>query len=175
MSFPDVDNVSEEDFLKIENLKTKYAPVLEDISFTVKKDEILGLKDRLRPGEPSRGPHGLRRRSTPILRDHVAALDQDDALAGEYEVVLFPCHVLDALPRPVERDLFPIISHTNQLRYTIGLCESFDWKFVSLHDRTVIVLMCATQLWRHCQFIVKIRQRTILIFRTSSLDRKSVV
>ena len=34
--FPDVDNVPGEDFLKIENLKTKYAPVLEDISFTVK-------------------------------------------------------------------------------------------------------------------------------------------
>ena len=41
--FPDVDNVPGEDFLKIENLKTKYAPVLEDISFTVKKGEILGL------------------------------------------------------------------------------------------------------------------------------------
>ena len=32
----------------------------------------------------------------------------------------------------------------HQLRYTIGLCESLDWKSVSLHDRTVIVLMCAT-------------------------------
>ena len=41
--FPDVDNVPGEDFLKIENLKTKYAPVLEDISFTIKKGEILGL------------------------------------------------------------------------------------------------------------------------------------
>lgn len=41
--FPDVDNVLGEDFLKIENLKTKYAPVLEDISFTVRKGEILGL------------------------------------------------------------------------------------------------------------------------------------
>ncbi|EMB43735.1 sugar ABC transporter ATP-binding protein [Treponema denticola] len=41
--FPDVDNVPGEDFLKIENLKTKYAPVLEDISFTVRKGEILGL------------------------------------------------------------------------------------------------------------------------------------
>lgn len=41
--FPDVDNEPGEDFLKIENLKTKYAPVLEDISFTVKKGEILGL------------------------------------------------------------------------------------------------------------------------------------
>ncbi len=41
--FPDVDNVPGEDFLKIENLKTKYAPMLEDISFTVKKGEILGL------------------------------------------------------------------------------------------------------------------------------------
>lgn len=41
--FPDVDNVPGEDFLKIKNLKTKYAPVLEDISFTVRKGEILGL------------------------------------------------------------------------------------------------------------------------------------
>ncbi|UTC94696.1 sugar ABC transporter ATP-binding protein [Treponema denticola] len=41
--FPDVDNEPGEDFLKIENLKTKYAPVLEDISFTVRKGEILGL------------------------------------------------------------------------------------------------------------------------------------
>lgn len=44
------------------------------------------------------GPHGRRRGSAPIIRDYVAALNQDDALSGEYEVVLFPRHVLDALP-----------------------------------------------------------------------------
>ncbi len=41
--FPDVDNEPGEDFLKVENLTTKYNPVLENISFTAKKGEILGL------------------------------------------------------------------------------------------------------------------------------------
>lgn len=41
--FPDVDNAPGEDFLKIENLTTKYHPILEDISFSVKKGEIFGL------------------------------------------------------------------------------------------------------------------------------------
>ncbi|AEE16516.1 sugar ABC transporter ATP-binding protein [Treponema brennaborense] len=41
--FPDVDNMPGEDFLEIRNLTTKYEPVLEDISFTVKKGEIFGL------------------------------------------------------------------------------------------------------------------------------------
>ncbi len=41
--FPDTDNAPGEDFLKIENLTTKYAPVLNNISFTVKKGEIFGL------------------------------------------------------------------------------------------------------------------------------------
>jgi len=41
--FPDVDNTPGEDFLKVENLTTKYAPVLENISFNVKKGEIFGL------------------------------------------------------------------------------------------------------------------------------------
>lgn len=41
--FPDVDNTPGAPFLKIENLTTKYHPVLDDISFTVKKGEIFGL------------------------------------------------------------------------------------------------------------------------------------
>ncbi|AGT42740.1 galactoside ABC transporter ATP-binding protein [Treponema pedis str. T A4] len=41
--FPDVDNTPGEDFLKIENLTTKHPPILENISFTVKKGEIFGL------------------------------------------------------------------------------------------------------------------------------------
>lgn len=41
--FPDVDNTPDEDFLKVENLTTKYAPVLENISFSVKRGEIFGL------------------------------------------------------------------------------------------------------------------------------------
>ena len=41
--FPDVDNVPGEDFLEVRGLTTKYEPVLEDISFTVKKGEIFGL------------------------------------------------------------------------------------------------------------------------------------
>ena len=41
--FPDVDNVPGEDYLEIRNLTTKYEPILEDISFTVKKGEIFGL------------------------------------------------------------------------------------------------------------------------------------
>ncbi len=41
--FPDVDNSPEKDYLEIRNLCTKYDPVLEDISFTVRKGEIFGL------------------------------------------------------------------------------------------------------------------------------------
>ena len=41
--FPDVDNVPGEDYLEIRNLTTKYEPILEDISFTVRKGEIFGL------------------------------------------------------------------------------------------------------------------------------------
>ena len=41
--FPDVDNTPGEDYLEIRNLRTKFNPVLEDISFTVKKGEIFGL------------------------------------------------------------------------------------------------------------------------------------
>ncbi len=41
--FPDVDNIPEEDFLEIKNLKTKFPPILEDVSFKVKKGEIFGL------------------------------------------------------------------------------------------------------------------------------------
>ena len=40
---PDVDNVPGEDFLEIRHLTTKYEPVIEDVSFTVKRGEILGL------------------------------------------------------------------------------------------------------------------------------------
>ena len=41
--FPDVTNTPGKDYLEIRNLSTKYAPHLEDISFTVKKGEIFGL------------------------------------------------------------------------------------------------------------------------------------
>ena len=41
--FPDVDNIPGEDYLEVRNLSTLYEPVLEDISFTVKKGEIFGL------------------------------------------------------------------------------------------------------------------------------------
>lgn len=41
--FPPVDNVPGEVVLKIENLNTKYAPLLKDINLEVRKGEILGL------------------------------------------------------------------------------------------------------------------------------------
>jgi methyl-galactoside transport system ATP-binding protein len=41
--FPDVDNIPGKDYLEIRGLTTKYEPILEDISFTVKKGEIFGL------------------------------------------------------------------------------------------------------------------------------------
>ena len=41
--FPDVDNVPGEDFLEVRKLTTKFDPVIEDISFTVRKGEIFGL------------------------------------------------------------------------------------------------------------------------------------
>ena len=41
--FPDVDNTPGEDYLTVTNLKTKYNPVLQDISFTVRRGEIFGL------------------------------------------------------------------------------------------------------------------------------------
>lgn len=41
--FPDVDNTPGEDYLKVEKLNTMYNPILNDISFTVKKGEIFGI------------------------------------------------------------------------------------------------------------------------------------
>ena len=41
--FPDVDNNPGDIYLEVKNLTTKYEPVLEDISFSVKKGEIFGL------------------------------------------------------------------------------------------------------------------------------------
>ena len=41
--FPPVDNTPEETILSVQNLSTKYAPKLQNISFDVKKGEIFGL------------------------------------------------------------------------------------------------------------------------------------
>ncbi len=41
--YPEVDNAPGEDYFEIRKLTTKYDPVLEDISFTVKRGEIFGL------------------------------------------------------------------------------------------------------------------------------------
>lgn len=41
--FPDVDNQPGEAYFEVQNLTTKYEPVLEDISFAVRKGEIFGL------------------------------------------------------------------------------------------------------------------------------------
>ncbi|MFA6688059.1 MAG: sugar ABC transporter ATP-binding protein [Sphaerochaetaceae bacterium] len=41
--YPDVDNVPGAEYLEVRNLTTKFDPVLEDISFTVRKGEIFGL------------------------------------------------------------------------------------------------------------------------------------
>jgi methyl-galactoside transport system ATP-binding protein len=41
--FPDVDNTPGEEVLKVENLSTLYPPYLKDISFSVRRGEILGF------------------------------------------------------------------------------------------------------------------------------------
>ena len=41
--FPDVDNTPGEEYLIVKNLKTKFNPVLHDISFSVRRGEIFGL------------------------------------------------------------------------------------------------------------------------------------
>ncbi len=41
--FPDVDNMPGEDYLVVQDLRTKYNPVLHDISFSVRRGEIFGL------------------------------------------------------------------------------------------------------------------------------------
>lgn len=41
--FPDVDNTPGEDFLEVRDLSTKYEPVIEGVSFTVRRGEIFGL------------------------------------------------------------------------------------------------------------------------------------
>jgi len=41
--FPPVDNIPSETILKIDNLSTKYEPILKNINFEVKKGEIFGL------------------------------------------------------------------------------------------------------------------------------------
>lgn len=41
--FPDVDNTPGRDYLEVRDLTTKFEPVLENVTFTVKKGEIFGL------------------------------------------------------------------------------------------------------------------------------------
>lgn len=41
--FPPVDNIPGEPILEVRNLNTKFAPLLKDISFTVKKGEVFGI------------------------------------------------------------------------------------------------------------------------------------
>ena len=41
--YPEVDNTPGEDYFEVRKLTTKYDPILEDVSFTVKKGEIFGL------------------------------------------------------------------------------------------------------------------------------------
>ena len=41
--FPPVDNTPGETILSVQNLSTKYAPKLQNISFDIKKGEIFGL------------------------------------------------------------------------------------------------------------------------------------
>lgn len=41
--YPDVDNNPGEEYFHIRNLTTKFDPVLQDISFSVRKGEIFGL------------------------------------------------------------------------------------------------------------------------------------
>ena len=41
--FPDVDNTPGKEYLTVNNLTTKYAPILDHVSFTVRKGEIFGL------------------------------------------------------------------------------------------------------------------------------------
>ena len=41
--FPDVDNAPAENYLEVRNFSTKFEPILEDISFSVRKGEIFGL------------------------------------------------------------------------------------------------------------------------------------
>ena len=41
--YPDVDNVPGEDYFEINHLTTKFNPVLEDVSFKVKRGEIFGI------------------------------------------------------------------------------------------------------------------------------------
>ena len=41
--FPPVDNTPGEEILRVENLSTRYAPLLRDISFSVRKGEIFGV------------------------------------------------------------------------------------------------------------------------------------
>lgn len=41
--FPPVDNTPADDVLRVENLSTKFAPYLQDISFSVKEGEVFGL------------------------------------------------------------------------------------------------------------------------------------
>ncbi len=41
--YPDVDNTPGEEYLVVQDLKTKYNPVLHDISFSVRRGEIFGL------------------------------------------------------------------------------------------------------------------------------------
>ncbi|MFI3256674.1 MAG: sugar ABC transporter ATP-binding protein [Spirochaetales bacterium] len=41
--YPDVDNEPGQDYLKVQNITTKFDPIIEDVSFTVRKGEIFGL------------------------------------------------------------------------------------------------------------------------------------
>ena len=75
--FPPVDNVPGEDILEVENLSTRYAPFLKDISFTVKKGEIFGLYGLVGAGrsELLESLFGLRVKSGGVIKYKGKVLD----------------------------------------------------------------------------------------------------
>ena len=75
--FPAVDNVPGEDILEVENLSTRYAPFLKDISFTVKKGEIFGLYGLVGAGrsELLESLFGLRVKSGGVIKYKGKVLD----------------------------------------------------------------------------------------------------
>jgi methyl-galactoside transport system ATP-binding protein len=67
--YPEVDNTPGDEYLEVKNLSTKYEPILEDISFSVKKGEIFGLYGLVGAGrsELLESMFGIRTVSTGVI------------------------------------------------------------------------------------------------------------
>ena len=62
---------------------------------------------------------------------------------------------------PLNKSFCQFLIHFHKFCYAATFRHSFHIKSVSLHYRSVILLMSFTQFWRHSEFIIQVGKRAI--------------